>query len=146
MASTSLKRANARKKSAVAQVRTIEVAQVAGAMAQIRKDRAKGIVLRALAKTGTLSSAARAARCTVTEISQWAEEDPGFAIRMVESQNILIDSLEEKATQMALSGNERLMVFMLKSLRREKFGDEVKIDATVRNVQVWKIGDKEISF
>lgn len=146
MASTSLKRQNKRSKAAVRRATEKRMARVGEALEVMRRERLRPVVLRAMARQGTLSACARASRMTVAEIRAWCEEDPTMADAMVEAHEQLMDTLEERAHQIAMAGSERLIEFLLKAGRREKYGDQLKVDAKVVHEQVWKIGDAEVRF
>ena len=65
----------------------------------------------------------------------WKEKDPQFAEDVVEAYDDAIDKLEGTAYKLAKNGDRTLLIFMLKSLKREVYGDNVNFSGNI-NAQI----------
>src|SRR5690349_22211433 len=89
----------------------------------IRTDRARKAILAALSAGKSVSAACRAARIARSSYYLWIDEDAAFAAAVHDAIEAGTDKLEDSAVRQALQGNTTLMVLMLKSRRRETYGD-----------------------
>lgn len=134
-----------------AQKRAIEKERMKGAVrTQHRKDR----MVKCLAETGMLRRAARAAGIPLHRHYKWIRSDPEYALAIREALEQAADSLEEEAIRRARDGvkepvyykgevvgyvykySDSLLQFLLRGLRREKYGDRLDL----------KSGDQPIRF
>lgn len=92
----------------------------------------KAAMLVALSKTGNVSAAARAADISRSTHYEWMETDPAYREAAAEAFEVAIEVLEAAARQRALHGSDTLMIFLLKSLRPERYREryEVRHDTT----------------
>lgn len=86
-------------------------------------DADKARALRAYRKSGTIASACRAANIARETWRRWLEADTAFAMLAEEAYEELTDSLETIAVERAKKESDTLLIFLLKSLRRNKFAD-----------------------
>jgi hypothetical protein len=77
-------------------------------------------------KTYNASTACQGIGYHRSTVYRWAEKDPEFDAEWRDIAEEFADLLEEKATARAIDGSDILMIFMLKSLRPEKFREQVK--------------------
>lgn len=85
--------------------------------------------LSALGKSGNVSRAAQWCGVDRRTPYRWRDADPEFAAQWDDSRESGIDDLEERALEIALTGDSpALTIFMLKSLRRETYGEHQVIE------------------
>jgi hypothetical protein len=100
--------------------------------------------LKTLAETSTVSRAARVAGIKRSTLYKWRKEDETFALAWDEALEEGIDKLEAEAVRRAKDGTQEpvyyqgkqvgtiqrysdtLLIFLLKKLRPEKFGDGIR--------------------
>ena len=87
---------------------------------QCRVDR-KHTFLAAQKSGASTTDAARIARVHRTTPYFWRDQDPEFAQAWRESRDTLIENLEIEAFQRAAKGNDRLLMFLLKSFKPETY-------------------------
>lgn len=106
----------------------------------------KGAFLKAFAKVGNVTHAARIAKCNRTVIYDWLDNDPEFARKFEEAESEAVEHLEEEAYRRAVTGtlkpvfhqgiqcgaireySDTLLIFTLKARRPEKYRDNVKTE------------------
>jgi hypothetical protein len=98
--------------------------------------------LRAYVKCKNLSKARTIAGVTRGEYSRWVAKETAFAEAVKGVTEFVADLLEDTALEMALSGNEKLLIKMLEAYRPEKFSPKKAIDVSTRsdvniNVNNW---------
>ena len=91
-------------------------------------DNARETFLKALAETGVVGIAAKAAGIHRTTAYQWKNEDPTFAALWQAALDDAIDLVENAAFVRAKDRSDRLVSLILKSHRRDTYGD--KLDVT----------------
>jgi hypothetical protein len=88
--------------------------------------------LRALRATPNVSRAARAVGIT-RQAAYWArEQDPEFAREWQAAQDEGLDALEEQLMKRGKKSSDTAAIFMLKSHRREIYGDRADLNMNVR--------------
>lgn len=80
----------------------------------------------ALRSTGIVSAAAQAAGIHRTLVYQYKRECPEFALQWEEAEQEAIGLLEDIATKRAAAASDTLLIFLLKTRARAKYGDVVK--------------------
>jgi hypothetical protein len=84
----------------------------------------------ALAEHGTVTAACKVAKISRVTAYRNRNEHPDFAERWDEIDAATVDELEQKAKEVALSGDPRMIEFLLKHRRREIYGDQVRHELT----------------
>jgi hypothetical protein len=87
----------------------------------------KPAFLKALAKTGNISEAARAAQVSRTAVYAARYKDEAFASDWDDAVENSTDTLEAIAFKRAKSGSDILLMFLLKSRRPEKYRDRLQV-------------------
>lgn len=72
--------------------------------------------------------AAQAAGVCRKTLYNWRDENDEFREAMAEADEIVTDGLESVAVRHAMAGNVALLIFLLKSRRREVYGDQQKVE------------------
>ena len=85
------------------------------------------IILEALREKPTYSSAARKARINRRTLNRWRNADPDFNQACIDARNEGLDALEDKLIERGMKNDTTAGIFMLKSLRREIYGDKQEI-------------------
>ena len=102
--------------------------------------------LAAYAKTGSLTQAARQAKCHRASHYDWLA-DPDYADAFQQAQEQAVEGLESEARKRAMRGSDLLLMFLLKSLRpavyRDNFKGEVNISKPTR-VDLSKLTDDQL--
>jgi hypothetical protein len=98
---------------------------------------AKARALSAFTKLGTISHACEAAGVGRTTWYDWIEKDPEFQRAVADTSELVLDELEREAIKRAKGkgGSDTLLIFLLKSLRRSKYGDRQIITTISPEVQ-----------
>lgn len=107
-----------------------------GSAADYKPTERKEIMLRFLksyAKHGIFSRAADRSGVNLHTIRSWQKKYPKFAGRIEEMQDRFVDGLEMIAIERAKEKSDSLMALMLKANRPEKYKENVKLDADVKN-------------
>jgi hypothetical protein len=81
----------------------------------------KRAMLAALARTGNVSAAARAADICRRTHYDWLGSDPDYRPAVEQAMEEAADVLEAVARQRAIVGSDTLLIFLLKAVRPEKF-------------------------
>lgn len=89
--------------------------------AQTAQQKKKDGALQAYVVCGTVTGACEAAGIGRRTWYDWIRDDQTFAAAVEESKDAVADSLEQRAIERALGGSDTLMIFLLKSLRPDKF-------------------------
>lgn len=79
-----------------------------------------------LRSTGIVSAAAQAAGVGRSIVYQYRRECPEFAAQWEEAEQEAIGLLEDIATKRAAAASDTLLIFLLKTRARAKYGDVVK--------------------
>lgn len=79
---------------------------------------------------GTVKAACKAASISRQTWYRWLQADPAFAAAVGEAEQDVADDLEAAALTRAKAadGSDTLLIFLLKNLRRERFGEKRTID------------------
>jgi len=83
--------------------------------------------LRAFAKTGTITAAARAAKSTRQKHYEWLRDDPEYAALYEAAKDEFVESVESTVHALALSGHPILLMFLLKRHKPE-YRDQHKVE------------------
>jgi hypothetical protein len=76
----------------------------------------------ALEKCGNVTLAARASGLTRRQVYSAINTDQALKDRVEEARELFVDRLEEKASSLALEGDPRLLIELLRANRPEKYG------------------------
>jgi hypothetical protein len=102
--------------------------------------------LNALESEGTVTAAAAIANVTRTTVYHERQRNEEFALAWADVEERVTEGLERKAVQMAMSGEVKLIEFLLKARRPERYRDNVKVEhsgAIKRDVQLVGINDEQ---
>lgn len=88
----------------------------------------KRAMLAALSRTGNISAAARAAQICRRTHYDWLDSDPSYVSAVSQAWEEAADVLEACARKRALVGSDTLLIFLLKSVRPEKFRERHEIE------------------
>jgi hypothetical protein len=91
--------------------------------------------LRVLAECGHVSASAEAAGIGRAALYKWRQDDPNFAAAWEEALVVGADALEDEAKRRAMDGSDALLIFLLKGLKADRFGQKSQIDIT-NNLQM----------
>ena len=75
-------------------------------------------------ETGTVTGACRKAHINRTTFYRWVKGDTKFAQQYEQAKEQVGDLLEEEALKRAYNGDHTLIIFLLKGLKPEKYGDK----------------------
>jgi len=106
----------------------------------VGKDVKKEAFIKAFVKVKNVSKALSFAGVTKTEYGRWLREDADFEVAVRGVVDFVADLLEDTALEMALSGNERVLIKMLEAYRPEKFSPKRAVDIRSEhniNVNSW---------
>tara|TARA_Y100001951_G_scaffold105192_1_gene120572 strand:+ start:4114 stop:4479 length:366 start_codon:yes stop_codon:yes gene_type:complete len=90
----------------------------------------KDIFIDAYSKVPIIRVAASAANVSRSTVYKSKEADSDFAKRMEQAEADGAENLESKAYQIANTGNERMLMFLLEHVMPEKYGRKQKVDMT----------------
>jgi hypothetical protein len=80
---------------------------------------------------GTLLEASKRAGVTYSIAKAWKDSDPAFALALQQSHGVFVQTIEEKARQIALGDSDpKMVMFFLRCLDREKYGDTRRMEHT----------------
>lgn len=82
----------------------------------------------ALRQTGIVSAAAQSAGVDRSLVYRYKREVPEFALQWEEAEQEAIGLLEDIATKRAAAASDTLLIFLLKTRARAKYGDVVKTE------------------
>lgn len=84
----------------------------------------EAVILEALETKPSYASAARKARISRTTLNRWRREDAAFDARCQQAREAGMDAIEDNLINRGLMGDTTAAIFMLKSWRRERYGDK----------------------
>ena len=90
----------------------------------------QGRFLDALREGGNVRAACKAAGVARPTVYEWRDADPAFAKGWAEALEDACDGLEAVAFKRALTGNDKLLMFLLRSHRPEVYGTRIQQDIT----------------
>ena len=90
--------------------------------------RAKEAFLIAYRANGNVSEACRQAHIGRRTAYDWREADPAFRAAWEEAHEVAVDALEEEARRRALDQSDRLLEFLLKANRPEKYRETYRFE------------------
>ena len=94
----------------------------------IRTPEKEKAILDALELHPSKSRACRSARIGRNAFYEWCKDDPEFAAKIEAAREKGIDALEDALFKDAIEGhNTTAAIFMLKSWRRERYGDKSEV-------------------
>lgn len=100
----------------------------------------------ALQEHGTVTAACKVAGISRVTAYQHRKDHPDFAERWDDVNESNVDQLEQKAMEIALNGEPRMIEFLLRHRRRDVYGDQVRHELTGPNggpVQLQPVTDAE---
>lgn len=111
-------------------------------------DRLKAAFLKALEQFPSDSRAAKNAGVTLNQVRRWFDDDPDFNLQCSEIKERVttekLDSIEDKALEMAEEGSENMIKFVLPALRREKWNPALRIEAEVAGHRFFDFTGQEL--
>jgi hypothetical protein len=115
------------KKTLSARVRAREKtpARTRGEGVKSQAQRAKFLEL--IGKGKSITGAARDASVSRYALYQWRKEIPQFGAAWDEALEAGLDALEDKARELAEEGSEKLLMFLLKAGRPEKYRENIEV-------------------
>jgi hypothetical protein len=90
--------------------------------------------------SGDVATARDAIRVTMSEIQAEFARNPAFRSRCEEAEPIANLAFEERAKQLALAGNDKLLTLILKAERPDKFSERLNVDMNVTG----KMSDEQL--
>lgn len=97
------------------------------------------VILQALREKPTYSYAARKAKIARTTLTRWRADDPDFNDACTAARNEGLDAIEDNLVERAMKNDTTAAIFMLKSLRREIYGDKIQHSGEVGTVVIREI-------
>jgi F420-0:gamma-glutamyl ligase len=94
---------------------------------EIRAHRQKAKALIAYREHGTVTWATQAAGIDRSTWYLWLNNDPLFAREAEIAEQAVADELEAQAIKRAVEGDTTLIIFLLKNLKREKYGEKQQL-------------------
>jgi hypothetical protein len=115
---------------------------------KVRSTRARikqwhGAFLRSLARTPSVTIAARAAGVSTRACYKARDADPAFAEAWADAVNKSVDVLEDAVYQRALKEDSQLAMFVLKAFRPERYRETSKLEIDQRFCGVLIVPPKE---
>jgi len=106
----------------------------------------KRAVLAAFSRCGSISQAAKRAKVDRRTHYNWVREDPAYGEAFQQATIEAGDSLEDRMTELAFDGNVTAGIFMLKSLRPEKYKDRrmVQLDLKDWDGDISRLSDEQL--
>lgn len=92
----------------------------------IRTPEKEAIIISALEERPIFSAACRKAKISRMAFAAWRKDDPDFNKRVIAAREKGLDALEDALATRGLKNDTTAAIFMLKSLRREIYGDKVQ--------------------
>ena len=117
------------------------VRKVRSTRARIKQWHAK--FLRSLAKTPSVTIAARAANVSTRACYKAKDADPEFAEAWSDAINKSVDALEDAVYRRALREDSQLAMFVLKAFRPERYRETSRVEIDQRLVGVIVVPEKE---
>lgn len=100
-------------------------------MLTIRTPEKEALLLDALRDRPVYAAACRKARISKQAFSEWRRDDPAFDRRVKAAREEGLDAIEDALSRRGLKDDTTAAIFLLKSLRREIYGDKVDHRVTV---------------
>lgn len=95
----------------------------------IRTPEKEQAILNALELHPSKTRACRTARVGRVTFYEWCKDDPDFAAKVETAREHGIDAIEDALMKDAVEGNNTTAaIFLLKSFRRERYGDRQHVD------------------
>lgn len=85
-------------------------------------------LLAALREKPVFAAACRKARISRFTFYDWRRSDPGFNARILAAREEGLDALEDALTTRGMKNDTTAAIFMLKSLRRETYGERLAVN------------------
>lgn len=82
------------------------------------------------AELGMVGLAAKAAGVSKSLVYQYRRNSAEFAAQWEEAEELAISVLEDVATKRAINASDTLVIFLLKTRARKKYGDVIKNEHT----------------
>lgn len=86
------------------------------------------VFLKGFAEGGTISAACEVANIARSTAYRERQANEDFALAWHDLEEALTDKLERKAVSLAMNGEVRLIEFLLKARRPDKYRDNVKVE------------------
>lgn len=100
----------------------------------------RDLLIRTYVDTGDIAQARDACGCTPSQYNDELEANPDFADRVDIAKPKAIQALEERAIQMALRGNDKILTLVLKA-KLPEYKDKIQIDQTT----TVKLSDEQLN-
>lgn len=92
---------------------------------------AKRSIIEHYGDCGTLLEASKRAGVAYSIAKAWKDSDPAFALALQQSADVFVQTIEEKARKIAIEdGDPKTVMFFLRCLDREKYGDTRRMEHT----------------
>jgi hypothetical protein len=101
-------------------------------------DADKARALRAYRRANSVTAACHAAQISRNTWYEWRKNDPAFDAMVRDAETAIVDRLEATAIKRATakeSPSDTLLIFLLKNLRRERFGDRQTLTVVSTEIQ-----------
>jgi hypothetical protein len=99
--------------------------------------------LRSLARTPSVTIAARSAGVSTRACYKARDTDPEFAEKWTDAVNKSVDTLEHEVYQRALKEDNQLAMFVLKAFRPERYRETSRVEIDQRLCGVLVLPEKE---
>lgn len=99
----------------------------------VRTPEKEAAILGFLREHPSYARAARKARIARSSLSAWRSDDPGFAVRCEAARVEGIDAVEDSLMERATKDDTTAAIFLLKTWRRERYGDRLAVSIDVRS-------------
>ena len=99
------------------------------------KDARQTTVLKAFVQCLKVGEACKSADVPRANWYNWMRSDPGFRATVQQILEASTDELEMEGMRRAMEGSDQLLMFFLKTRRREKYGDKHVIEVVSPDVQ-----------
>jgi hypothetical protein len=104
-------------------------------MRTIRTSATRQVFLRTLSECGIVSISAQAAGIGRNALYDWRRTDQQFADEWEEALLVGADVLEDEAKRRAMDGSDALLMFLLRGLKSDRFGQKSQVEIN-NNLQV----------
>lgn len=106
-------------------------------MQTIRTPEKEAALLEALRERPVFAAACRKARIGKQAFYDWRRDDPEFDRRVVDARNEGLDALEDALATRGAKDDTTAAIFLLKSLRREIYGDKITHEIALTATAEW---------
>jgi len=103
----------------------------------------RAVFLKALAKAPNVTLAAKAAGVSARTAYNHRDDDPVFSEQWLDALNQSVDRVETRCFELAAEGEPRLIEFILKSFRPERYLPTSRVEVDQRLVGVLVVPEKE---